>query len=467
MVVGSLEETERFLWDLRQTSNDLIIEEHAGAIRDVAHKHGLLYSNEPYDMNPASDLDLGSVADIISAEFWSVFGKMVDRQVSCIEATSIAHTMGRDIVHAEAFTSNRDAYGDTPARMKNQTDWALALGINGIIFHTFVHQPLGDEAKPGLSLGPYGVHWNRNQTFWDFLPAYHLYISRCSQMLREGKAVADILYLTPEGAPVTFDTPLDAMQGDAHMRDKKGYNFDAVSPRILKMRAEVQDGRIAFPGGTHYRILILPNVETMTPETLETVTELVKAGATVMGHPPRKSPSLMGYPACDERVQQLSSRLWGEKPQEKRDFGKGWILRPSTATDIQLSKTGKRLYPEYALIADVLKNRGIPEDFQSDAPIRYGHRITNDSDIYFVANTADKTMSANCDFRVSQGRPQLWDPVTGQMRDLPQFTHQGGVTSVPMTFAPHQSNTGGASGSPQFPGDKACGYTRRTMAGHL
>jgi hypothetical protein len=59
MVVSSLEETERFLWDLRKTAQELVLENHAGAIKAKAHEHGMLYSNEPYDMNPAGDIDLG------------------------------------------------------------------------------------------------------------------------------------------------------------------------------------------------------------------------------------------------------------------------------------------------------------------------------------------------------------------------------------------------------------------------
>jgi hypothetical protein len=262
-VVGSGEKTERFLWDMRKTSQELVLEEHAGAIRQIAHDRGLLYSNEPYDMNPAGDLDLGSLADIPMCEFW--FNRL-DTQYSCVEAVSIARTMGRPIVKAESFTS-RDVFSTTPADMKNQTDWALAMGINGFMFHTYQHQPLGDDALPGMAFGPYGVHWHRNQTFWNFIKPYHDYLARSSHMLRQGVAVADILYLTPEGAPHIFEAPADAFEGEAGKRDKRGYNFDAVSPRILAMRARVEDGRIAFPGGTSYRVLVLPDVPTMTPGT--------------------------------------------------------------------------------------------------------------------------------------------------------------------------------------------------------
>jgi hypothetical protein len=145
MVVGSMEKTERFLWDMRTTAQELVLENHAGAIKQLAHEHGLLYSNQPYDMNPAGNLDLGSVADIPACEFWL---NSHDTQYSCIEAVSIAHTMGKAQVNAEAFTS-RDPYLSYPGNMKNQTDWAFAMGINGIIFPHLSASAPGQGYKAG------------------------------------------------------------------------------------------------------------------------------------------------------------------------------------------------------------------------------------------------------------------------------------------------------------------------------
>ena len=73
----------------------------------------------------------------------------------------------------------------------------------------------------------------------------------------------------------------------------------------------VKDGRLVLPDGMSYRLLVLPAVETMTPELLRKIKELVAAGATVVGPPPVKSPSLSDYPECDQEVQRLAAELWG------------------------------------------------------------------------------------------------------------------------------------------------------------
>jgi hypothetical protein len=431
--IESLEMSERFLWDLRLTAQELVLENHAGAVKQYGRKHGLSLSIEPYDMNPAGDLDLGAVADVPMAEFWS---NSVDSAYSVFEASSIAHVMGKPIVSAEAFTSvgGLDAY---PWSLKNQGDWAFCVGINRFVFHTFAHQTLGDACKPGMTFGPYGVHWHRNQTWWPMVSGYHRYLARCSGMLRQGVTVSDVLYLTPEGTPHIFMPPPDALEGRGVLADKKGYGFDGCSPKILMARAEVKDGLITFPGGSSYRLMVLPQVDTMTPSLLAKIRDLVSAGAAIVGTPPLKSPGLSGYPACDSEVQTLATDLWGgmtaPKATTRRAYGKGAVHWSGG-----LSGT-RPLYPSYDLTAALLKDMGVTEDFSATGPVRYGHRRSGDRDIYFVSNRTGAPIKADCRFRVRQGSPQLRDPVTGEQRPLPQFERADGVTSIPMEFDAFQS----------------------------
>src|ERR1035441_7891088 len=76
-------------------------------------------------------------------------------------------------------------------------------------------------------------------------------------------------------------------------------------------RMSVKDGRLVLPDGMSYSVLVLPETTTMTPALLRKVKELVKAGATVVGRPPLKSPSLSGYPGCDVEVKKLAAEMWG------------------------------------------------------------------------------------------------------------------------------------------------------------
>jgi len=416
--IESVEITERFLWDLRLTCQELVLENHAEYAKSYAHRNGLELTIEPYDMNPAGDLDLGSVADVIMAEFWSKrFGYHTAYAV--LEATSISHVSGQPIVGAEVFTSDSyEIWQEYPWSMKDQSDWALALGVNRFVFHTFAHKPLGDTLRPGMTMGVHGVHWDRGQTWWPMVGEYHEYISRNSHILQQGKAVSDILYLTPEGAPMVFTPPPDALEENGAIPDKKGHGFDACSPKMLIESANVKDGKINFPGASSYELLVLPNFETMTPGLIEKISTLIEKGAKVIGTLPDKSPSLSNYPDCDNQVKKIAEKL------------KGKLL---------LENGTESLYPSYKRTKELLTQLGVSEDFRSENnTIRFGHRRTENQDIYFIANRTDSFQNIECMFRAG-GKPELWSAVKGESRIITDYIFEDGITSIPLEFHPYES----------------------------
>jgi len=71
--------------------------------------------------------------------------------------------------------------------------------------------------------------------------------------------------------------------------------------------------------------------------------------------------------------------------------------------------------------------------------VHYTHRIKGNINVFFVANIARYAGSGVCGFKISGMQPELWDPVTGTMRSLPQFTDDGKRTSIPLDFDQAQS----------------------------
>jgi hypothetical protein len=421
-VVGTPEITERFLWDVRQTASELVIENHARHLRELAHQHGLKFSVEPYDLNPAGDLQLGAEADVPMCEFWAD-GDGFETAFSCFEATSIAHTHGKSVVGAEAFTgAGNFSWTRHPGSMKNQADWALAAGINRLTFHRFQHQPWTNRV-PGLTMGGYGTQYERTQTWWEMSDAWHAYLARCQSLLREGLPVTDILYLTPEGAPNVFRPPVSALAGSRTMPDRQGYNFDGIDPQTLIERVKVRHGKLVLPDGMSYRLLVLPETETMTPKLLAKIRDLAKAGATVIGSRPQKSPSLVNYPRCDAEVKRLADEIWGD-------------ALPAAHTNSVFIPP----YPDYNTLAKRLAAMQVLPDFSASQPLRFNHRQLKNAEVYFVSNPSNAVVNATCTFRVAGRQPELWDPLTGQIRKLPQFQTTGdGRTEIPLIFDPAQS----------------------------
>ena len=438
MIVENHEISERFLWDLRQTSQELILENHAQYAKIYAKKNKLDFSIEPYDMNPTADLELGTIADIPMGEFWSL-GFGFNSAFSCIEASSIGHINGRSIIAAEAFTGDPgEGWKQHPEVMKNQGDWAFATGINRFVYHTFQNQFLADSLRPGATMGPYGVHWDRNQTWWPMVGAYHNYISRCQYILQQGRSVADILFLTPEGAPHVFVPPASAMTGNDTIPDRRGYNFDGCSPGQLYL-AHVENGSIVFPGGGQYKILVLPLVRTMTPELLIKIESLIKDGAVVMGIPPVKSPSLTGYPKNDAKVDELAQKIWGKSHMDDGygavNYGGGKVI-----SGRELELRVDNLYPDYDLVSDVLREMDIEEDFKEySESIRYTHRTSMHWEIYFVSNKTNETVTTDCFFRSGEENASIWDPISGKTYNLDGLSFNDNRWKAELKFEPFQS----------------------------
>lgn len=328
-VVENREISERFLWDFRQTISELVLENYAGTMRKLANKYGLRLTIEGYSTSITDEFAYGGQADEPMGEFWS-WGKY-GASSTCTEMASAGHTHGKRIIGAEAFTADgNERWLGHPGNIKEIADWAFTEGINRLVVHRYALQPwLG--VKPGMSMGPWGLHYERTQTWWEQSKGWHDYLARCQYLLQQGLFVADICMLVPEGAPQSLGGQpiLQKLTTPGRPFERPGYNFDFCSADVV-YKMKVKNGRITLPDGMSYRVLVLPRLTRMTPKLLRKIGELVEEGATVIGSPPLSSPSLEGYPRCDEEIKSLAKKIWGSlsAPQslKERRYGKGRIF---------------------------------------------------------------------------------------------------------------------------------------------
>jgi hypothetical protein len=420
-VVDSPEISERFLWDVRRTIADLFADNYFGYFAELCHKNNLKFSTEPYGNGAFEDITCGGRADIPMGEFWIGGGA----RESCKLAASIAHVYGRKIVGAESFTATPEQgrWQQDPYAMKALGDLIYCMGVNRFIFHRYAHQPWMN-VYPGMTMGQWGFHFERTNTWWEQGAAWLKYLARCQYLLQQGLFVGDVLYFVGEHAPISM--PL-------HPELKaNGYDYDGCSAEVI-MRLTVKNGRLMLPDGMSYRALVLPNSEFMTPQLLRKIRELVQAGATVIGPKPKKSPSLSDYPKCDEEVQRLAEEVWG----------KGKVIESKS-------------------VEEVLAQRGVKPDFEyspKSAKLEFIHRVVGDTDIYFVSNQRARVETVDATFRVSGKAPELWHPDTGKIEKAPVWTEKQGRVTVPLRFEPagsvfvvfRKSAAGaGVSASPHF-----------------
>ena len=412
VVVGSQDISDRFLWDMRRLAADKLAYAHIGGLREIAHKYGLTLWLENYGHwgYPGEFLQYGGQSDEVAGEYWSEgeLGNIENRA-----ASSCAHIYGKNKVSAESFTAAFSPYARHPYRMKQRGDRFFSEGINNTLLHVYISQA-ADGPKPGMNAF-FGNEFNRNNTWFDQLDLFITYLKRCNFMLQQGLNVADAAYFIGEDVP--------KMTGVCDPALPAGYQFDYINAEVLYRDATVRDGLLTLPHGTQYRVLVLPRQETMRPEVLERVMQLVHDGAVVLGPAPMRSPSLAGYPEADGRVQAMAAELWGpEKGKHVNRYGKGMV------------------FDGYSM-EEVFEAIGLVPDFGHDAslPLLFGHRTTDGAEIYFVSNQSEEPVEFTASFRVADRRPEWWQPVTGAVRDLPAWRAEGAVTEIPMRLEPLES----------------------------
>ena len=414
VVVGNPDLSDRFLWDLRRLIADKVAYDYVAGLREVSNKNGLTTWLENYGHwgFPGEFLQYGGQSDEIGGEFWSE-GSLGD--IENRAASSCAHIYGKRKVWAESCTAGGKAFQRYPYLMKQRLDRFFTEGINATLLHLYIQQP--EETKlPGIN-APFGNEFNRKNTWFNHMDVFGAYLKRCNFMLQQGLYVADVAYFIGEDAP--------KMTGETNPALPKGYSFDYINAEVLLNRATVKDGKLVMPDGMQYKLLVLPPLETMRPQLLRKIKEMVTNGLVVLGPAPQRSPSMVDFPKADQEVKELAAGLWGDGSLACNLVGKGKVY--AAGQDIQ------KILDEMGVVPDLsLANN-------PNANVLFIHRTLPEGEAYFVSNQSEEVLKFNPSFRVSGLVPEFWSPVTGETRELTEFSADKVSTTVPLTLQPLES----------------------------
>lgn len=81
-------------------------------------------------------------------------------------------------------------------------------------------------------------------------------------------------------------------------------------------------------------------------------------------------------------------------------------------------------------------NVGLPH---TPPTLDFIHRAVGDADLYFVSNRKNRLVTQDCVFRIAGKQPEIWDPVSGTIRNAAAFRQADGGTTLPLEFAPFES----------------------------
>ena len=214
-VVDGTSISERFLWDFRRVRADLFAEGIGGHLRELCRREGMALTTEPHLVPEVFDqIQYGGYVSEPVGNFlgerrtaWYAQNPPVGPEVHLAKGeASAAYTYGLNgVVWAEAFTGvdHAHAWKETPEYLKTWGDLWLTEGINRFAFHCWAHSP-SLTRKPGITLGPWGIHFDRRNTWFDLATGYLSYLSRCQFMLQQGLPVMDVCMLTGDGVVAEF-----------------------------------------------------------------------------------------------------------------------------------------------------------------------------------------------------------------------------------------------------------------------
>jgi hypothetical protein len=227
---------------------------------------------------------------------------------------------------------------------------------------------------------------------------------------------------------------------------RSGYDFDFLNDDALARIASVEGGVLRAGTGA-YRVVIVPDVQYMPPESLEVLLRFVQNGGCVMfagWHYTVTAPGLKDNNTRSARVKSILTTLRGSAPavDQFETCGKGKVLvsdHPSTV----LAALPTALPPDFEILQ--AGDSSDPSMQRARENVGFLHRRSDDVDLYFVSNISSFLQELRVQFSAGHKMPQRWNPESGEIDDTLVFKHAARagsnslVTEVQVQLAPFES----------------------------
>ena len=383
---------EHFLYQFKKTVSDLLIFSHYTTGRDFLAGYGMELVAEAggpgppiWNSCPVESLKALGNASIPRGEFWvrNRYNIFLVKEIA-----SASHIYGQGIVDAESFTTWR-RWKDAPHDLKKEVDRAFCEGLNSVTIHAFAntrpeHGLPGRSYHAGIDINPTATWWGQSKPFMD-------YLSRCSFMLMQGKFAADVAWYYGDKSPNFFPEIQGATDSPRPEGLSAGYDFDIINSDVLLNRMEVSKGKLMLPDGLNYKLLVIPNRKDIPIDIVKKVEKLIANGANV----------LIQHPAIAK------------------------LITGNAFKNISIDEALARL--------------SVAKDFTADpAKLDFIHRTSGKTEIYFVRNKTGQAIAETCEFRIENGKPEFWDPVSVKQYIL-SAVKGNGKTSTKLQLPPYGS----------------------------
>ena len=432
------ESSRRVKSDFRETMSELLLETFTNQWRDWANDQQMLVKNQAHG-SPGNLLDLYGTVDIPEIE---TFGstqfdipglKYEKEHLSTREppdpymlkfASSAAHVTGKPLVSSESLTWLAEHFRTPLSLAKPELDQLFLSGINHVFFHGSAYSP-EDYPWPGW-LFYASVHFGPTNSFWKDLKAMNDYIARCQAVFQEAKPDNELLVYWP-----IYDVWQDPEQRSLYQLtvhnisewliptpfyrlneelQKGGWQTDYISDNQL-LSADVDAGQLILPG-SQYRVLFVPELESLPLATLEKMIGLAEAGATIIFQDSKWDvPGLADY---EERKGKLDNLLNS--------------LSFNEIDGIQVAEVGGGKIIVEKDASKALKWLDVRGETIADSGLKFMRMKQETGKIYFLVNHSNTTIDQELRLNSKGQSAVIMDPVSGKMGHVPVKQTDSGVS---------------------------------------
>jgi hypothetical protein len=420
---GQSEQAAEIRHDWGVTLTQLIDENYLEQIDAWALGHHTLFRSQSYGF-PAVSLSSNAKVSLIEGE-----GPQWQQFSFTRWATSASHVYGHNLTSSETWTwLHSPPFRATPLDMKAEADCFFLQGINQLMGHGWPYSP-PSAGEPGWNFYAAGA-FNAHNPWWIVMPDVMGYMQRVSWALRQGQPDNDVAIYLPEDdawanfmpgrASITALMPRWITPALTQAIENSGHNFDYIDSAAIAAR------------GIHYPVLVMPNVDRISPATLELIQKYAAQGGKVIaiGRIPEQAP---GY---ENHAQESAQVAAGAKALFSGDG----------------SHDNAQVVNDVDALAGAL-NADVPPDMhlaEAAPQVGFIHRKLDGADLYFIANTGNQPVSTQATFRSARTTAEWLDADTGA---ITHAAMQGGA--VQLNLAPYESrilllHDGAVIGAPEF-----------------
>lgn len=404
-IVDNTESTERFLWDLRRTIADLLADNYAAHLRELANQHGLKLAVENYGTGPFDER-----ADLIVAR-----GETgVAGRASRLRADDGRAGVGQLFQFAEHLRRHRGDVG--------QQEHAVAHAVG----HHEAAVAETEAVQEGVGRAEIEVvarrHGGENTAAVSgrrrIFAGEHQHVGDGQALLQQKLAAPEVA--EPRSAGVipprdrAAELRADLAEGEAGLEIGEALEHARVEDHFVHAGAEdeiaeaLEGGRVAVPA---------------------VAAEF--AGGEGFGADDAAAVGVRGG-GGEERAALRAAIV--HPVHAHRDVGHAAVLQVANALwQPTLDAQGHGVSDQTTPTA--LAALGLAPDFEARGlkpQVAYKHRARPEAEIYFVSNQKYQADEFEACFRVTGKAPELWNAETGEIAPAPLYREENGRTIVPL-----------------------------------